>query len=403
MSVLLPLRSLLRNRRRSLLSLAIVGLGSAIAVFVLGYVQESRALIRQTSVDEYGNLQIAAPSLWDGDAEGYEYLIPPQTLVRIEDRLAADPRVVASTAQLQFPGLLAAGDQTQVVRVTGIVPGNPALPGPQEVSVGRGLDPGDNAAVLMGQALADRLGVSAGSVVTLTLTTVDGAYNASPLEIVGVFRFASEQVELQTLFLPLRYAQALLNTAGVDRVVLTLDRVSATWATRARLQATLDADALLLEARTWDELSPFYQQLSNLFDILFGFIALATAVLVFFIILQVLTLSFLERTREVGTVRALGVTRGGVFSMLLAEGGWLAVIGSAAGVGVGVLLSLVFNAVGIEWTPPGTVEPVTLAVSIGLSTALAPFLLGAAAAFLSAVLPASRMSRLTVVDALRVE
>jgi len=399
----LPLRSLLRSRRRSLLSLAIIGLGTTIAFVVLGFVQESRALIRETSVAEFGNLQIASPQLWEDTAEDYGYLIQSSALDQVSALLASEPRVDTFTVQLQFPALIASGDRTQIVRVTGFVPGNPTLSRAGEIVAGRDLAPSDAAAVLVGRSLADRLGLAPGSVITLTLTTVDGAYNATPLQVAGIYQFSSEQVELQSLFIPLRYAQLLLNTTGVDRIVVALGDIADTPATRARLQAGLTDAQLGLEALTWDELSPFYRQLSNLFDILFGFIALAMAVLVFFIILQILTLAFLERTREIGTARALGTTRRGVLGLLLAEGAWLAVIGSGLGLALGAALSLGFNAIGVKWAPPGTVEPVVLTIRVGITTALAPFLLGVVATILSSVYPALQMARLPVVDALRVE
>ena len=403
MNLWLPLRSLLRNRRRSALSVTIIALGTAVSFFFLGYIQESRALIQETTVQEFGNVQIASSDLWDDTSEGYDYLLSTEQVEAVEEILATEPSVVSSTPQLQFPGLVAAGDQSQVVRVTSLVPGNDTLSYADHVVAGRDLTSEDTAAVLVGRALADRLGLAPDSVITLTLTTVTGAYNATPLRVAGIFRFTSEQFELQTLFVPLPYAQLVLNTQGVDRLIVSLDAIAATNPVRDRLQDAFDARGLGLEVKTWDELSPFYRELSGLFDILFGFVAVATAVLVFFIILQVLTLAFLERTREVGTIRALGTTRGGVFRLLLSESAWLAVLGSLAGVAVGVCLAVAFNAVGIEWTPPGTLDPVVLTVRIAPTTAIGPFSVGLIATLLSAVFPAVQMSRLQVVDALRME
>jgi len=398
----LPLRSLLRNRRRSALSITIIALGTAVSFFFLGYIQESRTLIQETTVQEFGNVQIASSDLWDDTSEGYDYLLSTGQVQAVEEILTAEPSVVGSTPQPQCPGLVAAGDQSQVVRVTALVPGNETLTYGDHVVAGRNLAGSDTAAVLVGRALADRLGLSPESVITLTLTTVTGAYNATPLRVAGIFRFTSEQFELQTLFVPLSYAQLVLSTQGVDRLIVSLDDIAATNPVRDRLQDAFDARGLGLKVKTWDELSPFYRQLSGLFDILFGFVALATAVLVFFIILQVLTLAFLERTREVGTIRALGTTRGGVFRLLLSESAWLAVLGSLAGVAAGICLALVFNAIGIEWTPPGTLDPVVLTVRIAPMTAIGPFSVGMIATLLSAVFPAVQMSRLQVVDALRV-
>jgi len=399
----LPLRSLLRNRRRTALSIAIIALGTAISLFVLGFVQESRFLIQQTTVQEFGNLQIGSPDLWNDASDGYDYLLTPQQVESIEQVVSSDPDVSGITSQLQFPGLVAVGEQSEVVRVTSLVPENGTLGYGDHVVDGRDLTREDAAAVLVGRALADRLNLSPGTVITLTTTTVDGAYNATPLRVVGLFRFTSEQTELRTLFMPLRYAQLLLNTQGIDRIILTLDQIAATDPVRKRIQTDLDQRGLGVQARTWYELSPFYEQLSSLFNALFGFMILATTVLVFFIILQVLTLAFLERTREIGTIRALGTTRSGVFRLLLLESAWLATLGASAGIALGVAIAATFNAIGIEWTPPGTIDPVKLAVQISGATVLIPLAIGLVATLLSAVFPATQMSRIQVVEALRVD
>ncbi len=399
----IPLRSLWRNRRRTLLSLAIIAFGTAISLFVLAFLDNARIQIRDTSVAEYGNLQVASPLLFDDTAEGYEYLLAPDHVATVVDLLGKEPSYVGSTVQLEFPGLVASGERTQVVRVRAIEPENGLLDFSDYVLEGRGLRGDDLAAVLVGRSLADRLSLETGDALTVTLTTVDGAYNASPLIIEGVYRFSSEQVESQVLLVPLRFGQLLLNTNGVDRVIVGLDRIEATDAAADRIAAGLVDAGLPLEVRTWEELSPIYQQLSSYFDLLFGFLSLAISVLVFFIILQVLTLAFLERTREIGTLRALGTTRGEVFRLFFSESAWLAVLGSAVGILAGILLSLGFNALGIEWLPPGTVEPSVLATRIGPPTVLLPFLVSLVATLLSALYPALQAARLRVVDALRVE
>ena len=399
----IPLRSLWRNRRRTLISLAIIAFGTAISLFVLAFLDNARDQIRDVSVAEYGNLQVASPLLFEDEAEGYEYLLAPDHVATVVDLLGKEPSYASSTVRLEFPGLAASGNQTQVVRLRAIEPENGLLDFSEYVVEGRELRPDDLAAVLVGRALADLLSLEVGDAITVTLTTVDGAYNASPFVIAGIYGFSSEQVESQVLLVPLRFGQLLLNTNGVDRLIVGLDRIAATEAAAARIEAGLADAELPLEVRTWEELSPIYQQLSAYFDLLFGFLTLAISVLVFFIILQVLTLAFLERTREIGTLRALGTTRGEVFRLFFSESAWLAVLGSVIGILAGVLLSLGFNALGIEWLPPGTVQPSVLATRIGAPTVLLPFFVSLVATLLSALYPALQAARLRVVDALRVE
>ena len=398
----LPLRSLLRNRRRTALSIAIIALGTAISFFVLGFFADATRSIQETTVQEFGSLQIAAKSLWEDTAEGYEYPLSQQDLAQVEAILDQENTVVSRSPQLSFPGLVAAENVTKVVRATALVPGNRTLDVNDLVVDGRGLEPTDTAAVLVGRSFAEQLQLRPGDVITLTVTTVDGAFNASPLAIAGVYRFTSSQVESQQIFLPLQFGQLLLNTNGVDRLVVMLDKLDATQPARARIQAGLDLSPSGLEVKTWDELSPFYEQLTGFFNALFGVVAVAVSVLVFFIILQVLTMSFLERTREVGTIRALGTRRGEVFRLFFAESIWLALLGSGTGIAFGLVLGLAFNAVGIKWQPPGTVEPVVLGIQLTVQTAWLPFVVSVLATLLSAIFPSIQSARLRVVDALRV-
>ncbi|MFC2077621.1 ABC transporter permease [Candidatus Bipolaricaulota bacterium] len=398
-----PLRSLWRNRRRTILSIAVVSLGTAVSLIVLGFVEDSRGQIQQTTVEEFGNLQIASSDLWNETADDYEYLIPPETLDQIEALLAVDPAYVGRTTRLQFPGLLASGSRTQVVQAVAIEPGNGVLDSSSSIVSGRDLADEDTAAVLIGRSLADRLSLDVGDPLIFTLTTAAGAYNATPLIVTGIYRFQSEDAELRTIFLPLAFGQLLFGTSGVDRVVVGLSDLAKTDGARNRIQAGLDSAGITLEVKTWYELSPFYEQLSGFFDALFGFLTLAVTVLVFFIILQVLTLSFLERTREIGTLRALGTTQGEVFRMFFVESAWLALLGALVGVAAGVLFSIAFNAVGIEWRPPGTVDPVTFTIVLAPMTVVPPFVVGIVATLISGLFPSIRTSRIRVVDALRVE
>jgi putative ABC transport system permease protein len=399
----LPLRSLWRNRRRTLLSLAVVALGTAVSLFVLGFLENSRFQIQESTVQEYGNLQVASRKLWDNKTDGYDYLISPRDEERVTSQLGVEPGFRGSTSELQFPGLLGTGRETQVIRAIGIEPENPVLDFAEYAVAGRGLERSDTAAAFVGRTLAEKLSLSVGSVIMVTLTTVDGAYNASPFTVVGIYKYSNERFEQQVIFVPLAFAQRLLSTDGVDRIVVSLDSIEATNAVALRLAAALETDGTDLVPRTWDDLSPFYRQLASYFNALFAFLSLAISILVFFIILQVQTLAFLERTREIGTIRALGTTQREVFGLFFSESAWLALLGSSVGVGLGVVLVGTFNAIGIQWLPPGTIEELTLGARIEVKTALVPFAVSLAATLLSALYPATQASRLRVVEALRIE
>lgn len=402
MWLLIPLRNLVRSRRRTGLSAAVIGLGTAVALVVLGFVDASRGIIQETTVQQFGNLQLATPQLWEDAFGEDDVLLHPERADKARARVLEEPGVTGVTAQLTFSGLAAHRRSSQVVQAVGVEPKNLVLSYEQLVVDGRDLEPDDRGTMLIGRTLAEKLGVSVGTFVNLTATTVDGAFNVLPLEVVGIYTFATAQVEARQVFVPLRGAQTLLGVEAVDRLVVALENLGLTESAAANVQASMNAAGLDLEVRTWDELSPFYRQLSGFFDILFGLLILAVFVLVFFILLQVLTLAFSERIREVGTLRALGTKQGEVLWLLMSEAAWLGLLGGGLGVAAGVALSLGFNAVGIPWQPPGSLEPVTLAVRLGWLTILVPLAVSALSTILSALLPALQAGRVSVVEALRV-
>jgi putative ABC transport system permease protein len=123
-------------------------------------------------------------------------------------------------------------------------------------------------------------------------------------------------------------------------------------------------------------------------------------VLVFFSVLEVLTMSFLERTREVGTIRAIGTNRLQVFRIFLAEGTILGLLGGVLGVLAGAALGLWINSVDIRWLPPGALDPVPVRIAVNLSVAVVPFLTALISTFLGTLYPAWKTARQNIVEAL---
>jgi len=221
------------------------------------------------------------------------------------------------------------------------------------------------------------------------------------LRIVGIFRAYEEVFERQFAYVPLQTAQTLLNTQGVDQIIVRLDEVHRTQATAETLREKLDATGTDLAVRTWEKLGTEYVQTQEMFDSILGGVSFAIFVLVFFSILEVLTMAFMERVREVGTIRAIGTKRAQVFRLFLTEGLVLGVIGGLLGILVGLGLGALVNASGITWVSPGAIEPYPMLVRLIPHGAVAPLAIAVLSTLVSAVFPALHASRLRVVEAIR--
>jgi len=161
-----------------------------------------------------------------------------------------------------------------------------------------------------------------------------------------------------------------------------------------------DAD---LEIRDVFELNPTYGQTISMVRALFAFVASLLVVIVLFTVSNTMSIAIMERTEEIGTLRAMGVQRKGIRWLFIAEGMLLAATGWLAGVALAFVVAWGLERFGIPWSPPGmAIEiPVTarfwnaplLIVLTGLGMALV--------SILSAWLPARRAAHMNIVDALR--
>jgi len=280
-----------------------------------------------------------------------------------------------------------------------------SLPVPVEnfseiITEGQPLDTADVRQVIMGRKLAASLGVKPGDWINVATTSVSGNFSAASARIMGVFKYNDVQQEGQLGFVSLDLAKKILRTDKVERIIVSLVDLEQAETFAGQLQDKLDAAGIGLSVRPWQQLNPLYDQVKEFGSLFSGLTNVGVFILAFFGVLEVLTISFLERTREVGTVRAIGTKRGQVFSTFLMEGVVLGVLGGAFGIALGAGLGVVINGLGLSWLPPGAIDPVPVVVQVGLAVALIPFLVALISTVLGAIYPALKSSRFNIVRAL---
>ena len=141
----------------------------------------------------------------------------------------------------------------------------------------------------------------------------------------------------------------------------------------------------------------------QMFDTIFGFVFVLIGSIVLFTVSNTMNTTIVERTVEIGTLRAMGLRRAGILRLFVTEGALLGVCGAVLGVVLALVLAVVINQIGMPWLPPGNVLVVPFTVAVWGETRM---LLGTTIgliciAILSAWWPAYRAAKLDVVEALR--
>ena len=397
----IALRNLGRNTPRSALAVAAIAIGVAALILSGGFVHDlilqlGEALIHSQS----GHVQIAKSGYFDvGSRSPGRYLLSPDDV----DRIAiADLEPVRQTMRrIGFSGLLSNGRSGYPIAAEGIEPEREAELGTYMVlAQGRALSAQDRYAALVGAGVARALGLRAGSVVQLVAPTVDDAINTLDVEIAGIFQSFSRDYDDRMVKLPLSTAQELLDTRGVNVLVIELARTADTPLVATDLVRKVGDSGL--EVRTWDQLNDFYWKAAALYDRQFGVLQLIVLVMVSLAVLGAVNMSVLERAGEFGTMRALGNRAWDVFRLVMIEGAALAVLGAALGALLGAVAALAISYIGIPMPPPPNSNlEFTARVPVVPTVVAGAAFLGIAATLLASLGPAIRVTRLPIAEALR--
>jgi putative ABC transport system permease protein len=357
------LQNTLRNRRRSAVTVAIAALGTAAILLAGGFALFTYQSLAEAAARGTGHLIVGVPSQFTRDED-----TPLQNGLDDHARLAAvlleDPDVRQVLPRIAFSGLISNGDKSTVMLAAGVEPDSEfAVKGPfLNMLAGDVLASGSKQAeVMLGEGLARSLKAAPGSSLTLLASTTDGALNALDVIVKGVFSSGVPDLDKRLVYTDIATAQKLLNTQRVSTLGVFLRRMDATPAAQRRVAAANPA----LTVQTWLDQAFFYQSVRGLYNRIFGALGLIIAVIVVFVVTNAMAMAIIERTREIGTLRALGTLPAQLMRSLALEGMVLGGVGAAAGAAIAFGISMLLYVVRIEMPPPpGSSRSYALNVSV---------------------------------------
>ncbi len=363
---------------------------SGLQVNFLNRVLTSSAQVQLLPLD-----QVARPLMrTEGIVEIATIQRPTQRIVSIDqwqkvrDRVDRMPGVLIAAPTMAGSALVTRGDASRAVRVSGIDPETyfQIIRIPDYLTAGKATLA--NNEIIVGTDLATNLGATLGD--TLNVRAASGS--TVVLRITGLFDLGNKGANESVSFVALRTAQSLLGQAGA---VTTIEVKIADVYAAERLAVQIAA-ANPVKAESWIATNAQFftairaQQSSN--TLIRVFVGLSVA----FGIAAVLVVSVIQRSKDIGILRAMGTTRGQILRIFLIQGGLLGFAGAVIGCGVGVgglvwYHSLIRQADGSELFPL-LLERQMFIVTLGIATITG---------LLSAMAPALRAARLDPVAAIR--
>jgi lipoprotein-releasing system permease protein len=384
------------GRAQSVMIMIGVAVGVAVIVFVTALIQGlqaniiertlgTQAHIRLLSSDEV-NVLLPAPAgtqLLVQEDKRAQRLRSINNWQQISATLDQLPNLTAVSPVVSGPAFVRRGEALESVALVGIdlARYQQIIPLQRYVVSGQLRVGADD--VVIGKLLADDLGVRVGS--KLRLDT--GQQNNTVVNIAGIFELGVRELDSRFVYLDLRQAQSLLGLpGGVTVIELTVANIF-----EADVIAEQVQRLTALNAESWIETNAQLMNGLTAQSLSTNMIIVFVAISVAFGIASVLSVSVVQRTREIGILRATGATREQILKVFLIQGAVFGLCGSFIGIAVSYALVWVFNTLG----------PGLFYIPLSKTLVTLSLLLATLTGVLAAAVPSRRASRLDPVVAIR--
>lgn len=392
----IAVKFLREGRAQSLLILTGIAVGVAVIVFLSALINGLQDNLIERTLGSQAHIKLEAPDEVNRVlpvADGTDHLVledrRPQRLrsinnwQQLRDTLDQQPQITAVSPIIAGPAFARRGEAVEAVVLMGIdiARYQQIIPVERDIVAGQlRIGAGDT---VIGKELAYNLGARVGD--KLRLDT--GAENGTVVNITGIFSLGVRELDARYVYLDMKQAQALLGLPGGATVIdMTVDDIFGAQAIAARVarltgqkaESWMETNAQLMNALKSQSLS------TNMISF---FVAMSVALG----IASVLSVSVVQRTREIGILRAMGTTRRQMLLVFLIQGALFGLAGSFIGGALGYAMLWAFNTFG----PKLFVVPVSWSLLL-LASALATITGVAAAA-----VPARRAAAMDPVEAIR--
>lgn len=399
--------NLFRHKRRSFSTIAAIVLGGVSIFLYGGFIDYSFWILKEQTIrTNIGHVQIYNKNYFETSNKNKSLIANyPQLKQAILSTPELAGNISTLSGQLEFTGVISQYENETSSYFSGL--GIEALPALKLGSFDKIISGSDLSRIradeiTLGSGLAKTLNAKYDDWLDAMVVNTRGGQGALSLKVRGIFESGIKDYDDVAMKLPLATAQRIMGTDSVSKLLILLkDDDSAAFS--AKLRQFIASHHLPLIVKDWKDVSLFYQQVEGLLSGIYFFIKLIVALIVIFMISNAMTMNIIERTREITTLRAIGLKPLHVTRLFFLEGIFVGITGAIGSLTIGFIIASVINLYGIEMPPsPGQTTGYTAFIktnspSLIWITLVLPILTATGAS----ILPALRASRLNISDAFK--
>lgn len=404
----IAVRNLMRYKRRTLLVATLVALGViAVQVFVASSGSYKSLIISQITDAMLGQIQIHKKGyLVSVENVPMDLNLDQRGAATVDSILNSMPEVEAYSPRIRLAAMISNFAETTNLRLYGISPEKeyrtvPLLP--KRVASGSSdLKPGQ---ILVPMLLAKGLDLKVGDQVVIIATNKDGSVNGRQFTVGGIVESApgpggrdgyigiSDAAELLRMDSP-EISEIAIRLKNFDKLHAVYQEIA------AKLSEQVDSQGKpRFEVHTWESLAPF-ANVAKMIDIMSIFVKMLLIAIVLVSIMDVMIMSVYERTREIGTLAAIGTMPEKILAIFVSEGAFLGLLGVVIGniVALAAVYAIRFSNFTFSF---GMKEGFILMPRMAMSDVLFLSLVVIGVSVLGSLQPAFKASRMEPIKALR--
>jgi len=404
-------RNILRHRRRSIVTIMTISFGFVALGILGGFLNNIFSRLKGQAIvaERFGHLTFAKKGFHEnGKLEPEKYLWNADELAKILSVTRKNTSVELATPRLRMFGVTSNGKASTIFVTEAIVPDDDQkliktnVDGRTEIEgmVTFGAKKQDNSTVIVGSELATMLKIKNGQNLTLLTSTKDGVANAIDVKISGNYNTGNPATNDKFILSDFSLAQNLYDTDGAERVIVTLKNPENIEVVRTQLLEQLAGAGLQVEAKTWEELSPSYKKVTTLFGIIFRVLTIIISVIVLLTVLNTMQMVVSERTKEIGTMRAIGMLKSQVIKLFCVEGLIMGIMGCLLAIPILLAIAGILQVIGISFVPPVASVAVPLVLMLKVPKLLFVFALFSGVAIVSSFLVSRKIANQQIIDSL---
>lgn len=395
--------NLFRNKRRTLLTLFSVIFGTVFLMGFEGYVNIMEVDFRDQLIKfGLGHFQIHKGEYETNEPFSIENSFTVDEVEKINSVINSLDNIKFTAPRISLSGLIGNGVDSNIFIGHAGLPEYEKQLGMNILEGGTNISDEQYKNSVLGIGLAQKIDAEIGDTLVLTSQNEFGGLEATNIIVSGISDFSSKQLNEMYIITHLENAQELLFTDNIQYFIVMLDSIEGLDETIQYCNEELEKFGINVNIKRWDELTEIYTVAVTLFRTLV-FVALVVIMfVVIFSISNTIFMAVLERVPEIGTLRAIGISRFEILRIILLESLFIAIIGIFISIIIVLIMEPVINSLGITLPPsPGVPYRTPVKIMITFGTVLKFSIINLFVTLIASIFPSIRGANTNIARAIK--